>query len=57
MGVPLDGDGSQVLVGGELLDAGNATVRYAASVEDFIAARRWDHQCLTAGPLLQAQAP
>jgi hypothetical protein len=56
-GVPLDGDRSPVLVGGELLDAGEATVRYAASVEDFIAARRWDRRCLTAGPLLQAQAP
>jgi len=56
-GVPLDGDRGPVLVGGELLDAGNSTVRYAASVEDFIAARRWDRRCLDAGPLLQAQAP
>jgi hypothetical protein len=56
-GVPLDGDRSPVLVGGELLDAGDATVRYAASVEDFIAARRWDRRCLEAEPLLQAQAP
>ena len=56
-GVPLDDGSSPVLVGGELLDAGEATVRYAASVEDFIAARRWDRRCLTAGPLLQAQAP
>jgi hypothetical protein len=54
-GVPL-GDGStQVLVGGDLLDAGRATVRYTASIKDFIEARRWDHACLSA-PVLQAQA-
>jgi len=46
-----------VLVGGDLLDAGRTTVQYAASVGDLIAARRWDHQCLNSGPLLQAQAP
>ncbi|MGH3125284.1 MAG: hypothetical protein ACRDOI_46865 [Trebonia sp.] len=57
-GVPLDGDDDcPVLVGGELLDAGEATVEYAASVEDFIAARRWDRRCLDSGPVLQAQAP
>jgi hypothetical protein len=56
-GAPLDGGRTAVLVGGELLDAGNATVKYADSVEDFIAARRWDRRCLAAGPLLQAQAP
>jgi hypothetical protein len=39
-GVPLDGGSGQVLVGGDLLDTGHATVTYAASVEDFIAARR-----------------
>jgi hypothetical protein len=54
--VPLDGNGGQVLVGGDLLDAGYATVPYAASVENFIAARRWDHTCLNSTPVLQAQA-
>ena len=43
-------------VGGDLLDAGCATVVYAASAADFIAARRWDHRCLNDGPVLQAQA-
>jgi hypothetical protein len=57
-GVPLGGDDDcPVLVGGELLDAGQATVENAACVEDFIAARRWDRRCLGAGPVLQAQAP
>jgi hypothetical protein len=55
-GVPLDGSSGQVLVGGDLLDAGYATVLYATSVEDFVAARRWDHICLAAAPVLQAQA-
>lgn len=54
-GVPLGGSGTQVLVGGDLLDAGRATVRYAASIRDFIEARRWDHACLSP-PVLQAQA-
>jgi hypothetical protein len=45
-----------VVVGGDLLDAGRATMVYAASVADFIAARRWDHRCLNTGPVLQAQA-
>lgn len=59
-GVPLGEGGGHVLVGGDLLDAGRgeagqATVPYAASVEDFIAARRWDRLCLSA-PVLQAQA-
>jgi hypothetical protein len=54
-GVP-PGGGDEVLVGGNLLDAGRATVVYAASVADFIAARRWDHRCLNTGPVLQAQA-
>src|ERR1700759_485703 len=56
-GVPLGTDSGEVLVGGGLLDAGDATVRYAASAADFIAARRWDGQCLSGEPLLQAQAP
>lgn len=55
-GVPLDGSSDQVLVGGDLLDAGRATVTYVASVADFIAARRWDYRCLYSGPLLMAQA-
>jgi hypothetical protein len=54
-GVSSDGDG-EVVVGGDLLDARCATVVYAASAADFIAARRWDHRCLTTGPVLQAQA-
>jgi hypothetical protein len=49
-GVP-PGGGDEVLVGGNLLDAGRATVVYAASVADFIAARRWDHRCLNTGPV------
>jgi len=56
MGGPLDGSSCQVLVGGDLLDAGHATVTYAASVADFIAARRWDYQCLHFGSLLMTQA-
>jgi hypothetical protein len=56
-GVPLGTHSCEVLVGGSLLDAGDATVRYAASVADFIAARRWDRQCLRRDELLQAQAP
>jgi hypothetical protein len=55
-GVPLDGSSGQVVVGGDLLDAGHATVVYAASVGDFIGARRWDHACLGSAPVLQAQA-
>lgn len=53
-GVQLGGSSGEVLVGGDLFDAGQATVVYAATVEDFIAARLWDHACLPA-PLLQAQ--
>jgi hypothetical protein len=36
-GVPLGGGGggTPVLVGGDLLDAGRATVRYTASIKDF----------------------
>jgi hypothetical protein len=60
-GVSLGLDSGQVHVGGDLLDAGEgdtgqATVPYAASIEDFIAARRWDHLCLSAPLGLQAQA-
>src|SRR5215469_1898983 len=33
-----------------------APVPYAAAIEDFIAARRWDHLCLSAPLGLQAQA-
>jgi hypothetical protein len=53
-GVQLGDDNGEVLVGGDLFVTGQATIRYAASVEDFIAARLWDHACLSA-PLLQAQ--
>jgi len=55
-GMPLGDSSGQVLVGGDLVDAGKATVQYAASVEDFIAARRWDHSCQSSSPFLQAQA-
>ena len=55
-GVPLGDDNGEVLVGGNLFYTGPATVRYAASVEDFIAARLWDRACLSP-PLLQAQGP
>jgi len=52
--VPFEASSRQVLVGGDLLDGGHATVPYAASVKDFIAARRWDYQCpipvLDSGP-------
>lgn len=50
-GVPLDGD--QVLVGGA---AAGGTSAYAASVEEFIAARRWDYQCASSDLCLTAQA-
>lgn len=53
-GVAAGGSG-EVLVGGDLPGAGSATAVYAASVAEFIAARRWDHRCLTASPVLQAQ--
>jgi hypothetical protein len=53
-GVP--SGGGEVVVGGDLLDAGRATMVYAASVADLIAARRWDRRCLDTGPVLQAQA-
>ena len=48
-GVPLDG--THVLVGGE-----RTTVTYAASVEEFIAARRWDNQCVNSAFCVAAQA-
>ena len=54
-GVPLEGGGLRVLVGGDLLDTGHTTMTYTASVEDYIAARRWDFKCLRP-PLLIAQA-
>lgn len=56
-GVPLDGDDDPpVLVGGELGDGTVRTVRYAAHVEAYINARRWDGACLASSLLLQAQA-
>lgn len=54
-GVPAGGS-DEVVVGGDLLDTGCATVVYGSSVADFIAARRWDHRCLNDGPVLHAQA-
>jgi hypothetical protein len=54
-GIPAGGS-DEVVVGGDLLDAGHTTVSYAASVAAFITARRWDHRCLDDGPVLQAQA-
>jgi hypothetical protein len=48
-GVPLDG--GQVLVGSE-----RTTRPYAATVEDFIAARRWDYQCVNAKFCVAAEA-
>ena len=48
-GVPLGG--GPVLVGSE-----RTTVPYAASAEDFIAARRWDYQCVNAAFCVAAQA-
>jgi hypothetical protein len=54
-GVPLKMD-SRVVVGGDMLEGGRTTVPYAASVQDFIAARRWDRQCLAREPVLMAQA-
>jgi hypothetical protein len=52
-GVPLDGgpNGGQVLVGSE-----RTTVTYTGSVEDFIAARRWDYECVNAAFCVSAQA-
>ena len=48
-GVPLDGD--QVLVGG----VHRRTVPYAASVREFLAARRWDYQCVSSELCAAAQ--
>ncbi|MEU8074811.1 hypothetical protein AB0B31_05125 [Catellatospora citrea] len=58
-GVPLDRPDPLVLVGGELFDGSDwaeGTVAYAPDVAHFIAARRWDGDCLSGKPLLQAQA-
>ncbi len=55
-GVSLDGDlAGSVLVGGDLGE-GRGTVVYASGVDQFVALRRWDRQCLEREPLLQAQA-
>jgi hypothetical protein len=63
-GVPLDdGDDCPVLVGGYLSHTDETTAEYASSVEDFIAAWRWDLRCMDTlrfqdtKPLLQIQAP
>jgi hypothetical protein len=45
-----------VLVGGELVGSGEATVRYARSIEEYVAVRAWDSVCLAPVPLVQAQA-
>jgi hypothetical protein len=55
--VPLDDPDPPVLVGGDLEGgAEGTTVRYTSSVAGFVAARRWDQSCLSATPLVQAQA-
>lgn len=56
-GVPLDGhDNPPVIVSGELSDGSDTTIEYAADVEAYVAARRWDAQCLSSAVVLQAQA-
>jgi hypothetical protein len=58
-GVPLDDPKPPVLVGGELLDDvgwSDRTTKYAPNIEAFVATRRWDQECLSSQPLLQAQA-
>ena len=56
-GVPLSDPDPPVLVGGDLAaGVDDTTVAYARSVEDYVAARRWDHACLNRMPLIQAQA-
>lgn len=58
-GVPLNDPNPPVVVGGELSDGNDTsdrTVRYATSVDAFIAARRWDRACMSDRVLLQAQA-
>jgi hypothetical protein len=64
-GVPLGDPSPPVLVGGDLDNPINpdgpeadssGTVVYAPSVDAFIAARRWDHDCWSREPLVQAQA-
>jgi hypothetical protein len=55
-GVPLGQEDPVVVVGGQLLDHGDATVEYAPGVAAFVEARRWDRDCLCHVPLVQAQA-
>jgi len=56
-GVPLDADDNPpVLVGGDLGAGTETTVRYAADVDAYLNARRWDRACLSSGLLIQAQA-
>jgi hypothetical protein len=56
-GVPLDDPDPPVLVGGDLAaGVDETTVRHAGSVEGFVAARRWDHECLNQELVIQAQA-
>jgi hypothetical protein len=58
-GVPLGHSHPPVLVGGELSDGADyseTTVTYTPSVDEYISVRRWDRDCLSGSPLLQAQA-
>jgi hypothetical protein len=54
-GVPI-GDAAPVLVGGHLVEAGEATVAYVGSVREYVELRRWDRACFDSEALLQAQA-
>ncbi|MEU8657821.1 hypothetical protein [Actinoplanes philippinensis] len=58
-GVPLGGENPEVLVGGDIKNAGGwarGTTRYCRDAAEFAATRRWDESCFSQGPLLQAQA-
>ncbi|WP_143133814.1 hypothetical protein [Actinoplanes philippinensis] len=59
-GVPLGGENPEILVGGDIKNAGGwtrGTTRYCRDAAEFAATRRWDESCFSQGPLLQAQAP
>lgn len=55
-GLSLDGDSAGAVVVGGDISEGEMTVVYTSDLLAFVAARRWDRQCLEAEPLLQAQA-
>jgi hypothetical protein len=56
-GLPLDGDDNPpVIVSGERSDGSDTTIPYAADLDAYVAARRWDNQCLSSPVVLQAQA-